>query len=132
MCWETVTGSNCNECYKCQITYMGIMAENIDPNLYGFDISKEVIKNEMPNMWKQCGKLPNGELKSSYVGHWVDMQNVFIKNKEHFKNTPEVQWIYKIDFIKEMNKYNKNVRYNNTMNKIKNTKYDSKNYYKID
>ena len=54
------------------------------------------------------------------------MQNVFIKNKEHFKNTPEVQWIYKIDFIKEMNKYNKNVRYNNTMNKIKNTKQNFK------
>ena len=52
MCWESVTGNNCNECYKCRVTFMELVAEKIDPNLYGFDISKEVIKNEMPNMWK--------------------------------------------------------------------------------
>ena len=122
VCWETVTGSNCNTCRKCRVTFMELLAEKIDPNLYGFDISKEIIKNEMPDMWKNSAKTSEGELVLWFTEWWVDVQNVFIKNKEHFKNTPEVQWIYKIDFIKEMNKYNKIIRHNNTMNKIKNIK----------
>ena len=122
VCWVTRAGTNCNKCHKCCITFMGLLAEKIDPNLYAFDISKEIIEKEMPNMWEKSGKNTNGELGSTYILWWVDVQNVFIKNKEHFKNTPEVQWIYKIDFIKEMNKYNKIIRHNNTMNKIKNIK----------
>ena len=119
VCWETVTGNNCDTCRKCRVTFMELLAEKIDPNLYGFDISKEIIKNEMPDMWKNSAKTSEGELVLWFTEWWVDVQNVFIKNKEHFKNTPEVQWIYKIDFIKEMNKYNKKVKNARIINYIR-------------
>ena len=67
VCWVTRAGTNCNKCHKCCITFVGLLAEKIDPNLYAFDFSKEVIKNEMPNVWKNSVKKPNGEVIETNV-----------------------------------------------------------------
>lgn len=96
VCWETKGGKNCSKCEKCSRTIMGILAEKMDPNKMGFNITDEDIKKieyEWKYIWKVHG--PN-------IMHWKDIQNRYLEDKSYWEDKPE-KWILKINFQKEGN-----------------------------
>ncbi len=83
VCWYQRDGENCSHCEKCYRTILDIIVNKGDPNLYGFDVSKDTFK-EMRDF-----------LRNNYVnvGYWHPLLNAFKKQEGYWKTQPEMSWI---------------------------------------
>ena len=95
VCWQETSGENCCKCEKCCRTIIGIMVEGEDPNNYGFNIGKHILK--------KCKLLckNNFEYNSIIQILWCDIKNNALKNKEIIKSAgyeEYLSWIYDFDF----------------------------------
>jgi hypothetical protein len=57
VCWEQRTGINCCKCEKCLRTIFAIYAENMDPNMFGFNITDTIMKDILAIMENDLEKM---------------------------------------------------------------------------
>ena len=98
VCWESKGGRNCSICEKCSRTIMGLIAEGIDPNKYGFNVTNNTILNIKEN-WKFVWNITEATASS-----WAALQNKYKEDEELWKNNSFFNWILKIDFTKKTSK----------------------------
>lgn len=92
VCWESQTGGNCCHCEKCFRTIIGLLAEDADPNSFGFQDyeryigkSQEIVKKNInPNLCKEWRKIKRRMLSN------LDLQKS--------KNWKHIKWVLKTDF----------------------------------
>lgn len=95
VCWQSSGGSNCCQCEKCTRTMMGLLAEGVDPQKYGFDqytSNFHFNKNQIVKYIKDLPKCVKFE--------WRNIQNRFIETSR-YKNDSNINWIYRINVYKE-------------------------------
>ena len=105
VCWSDKNGNNCCRCEKCYRTIMGIIAENGDPQIYGFKTDIETLQS-MKNFMTL-----NYQPDNVSVAYWKDIQRCFELNNKLLKKNPYYRWskwIVGFDFnnIKD-NRYHK-------------------------
>lgn len=95
VCWQSRGGKNCCRCEKCYRTIMEIVAENADPNDYGFQCDSETYKQiETDLKWK---------IFLFHTKHWEAIQKRFVENAKDLKKRREFAWVYSIN-MKRINK----------------------------
>ncbi|MBU3191224.1 hypothetical protein K9O30_18470 [Clostridium bowmanii] len=94
VCWESKGGKNCSVCEKCSRTIMGLIAEGIDPNKYGFNVTDNTILNIKEN-WQYVWNITEATGSS-----WTALQNKYKEDEELWKNNNIFNWILKINFTK--------------------------------
>lgn len=101
VCWSTSGGNNCCKCEKCTRTIAGILAENENPNDYGFYYNSEVFQS---NLIKY----------SKYNFRYIPIQK---RTKENFdeKNVP-----IELKKFRKMKLYEKKPIYAKILGKINN------------
>lgn len=105
VCWESEGGGNCCKCEKCSRTIMGIIAEHLDPNKFGFNVTDSIINNIKININKKW------IFSQMTLTFWSDIQNKFNENKQYWENYSNLNWILYIDFNKiNRKKINRNKR----------------------
>lgn len=92
VCWEEKDGKNCSCCEKCICTIVGLLLEDIDPNIAGFNIDKNEIKNIVFSQNIEFAK-----------EEWIEFQEIIKNNIEKFKNEKWINWLLDIN-IDEWNK----------------------------
>lgn len=102
VCWMGATGKNCSNCEKCSRTIMGLLAEGLDPNKYGFIMTKETLR-AIKKMWYNTLILP-----ITTIGLWNEIQRKFLENKN--KTDKDLNWILKINFKKQSDKNKRKIK----------------------
>lgn len=87
VCWQNSGGKNCCKCEKCIRTIMGFLAENQDPQKYGFKYDDEVVAN-FPKIVSTV--LKDNQFLSTL---WNEVQSRFIETGA-YKNDTKYNWIY--------------------------------------
>lgn len=82
VCWQRKASQNCGLCEKCYRTILDILANNGNPNDYGFSVNEKTY-DSMKIF-----------LENNYVNHsfWTDIQNSFKKNDNLWKNDKRINW----------------------------------------
>ena len=105
MLFRSKGGGNCCKCEKCSRTIMGIIAERLDPNKFGFNVTDSIVNNIKININKKW------VFSQMTLTFWSDIQNRFNENKQYWKNYSILKWILHIDFNKNnIKKINRNKR----------------------
>lgn len=89
--------ANCCNCEKCFRTIMAFISQKKDPQIYGFDISSDKLK-EIPEFLKNN----KSSLSRSYQ-LWDDIKKDFIKNKFYWIKNKNFRWILFFNFKKYRN-----------------------------
>lgn len=85
VCWEQRNGYNCCVCEKCTRTYMAILSEGYNPNVFGFDLSDEVYHEVK-------GKIDAGELSLPII-FWKDIIRGLSENVSILKDNVLAKYI---------------------------------------
>lgn len=98
VCWISEGGRNCSKCEKCSRTIMGIIAEFMNPNDFGFYVTTETLKDLKRNVTK------NIVFSKENIRFWLEIQQRFQEHNNYWKNNKQLKWILKINFIKNNQK----------------------------
>lgn len=89
VCLQKGTGFNCRHCEKCCKTILGLLAENAEPNMYGFSVNDEDISN--------CIKfIDKSSLSKDANIEWLEIQERVLSRKLN---------LYKYYLLKDILKY---------------------------
>lgn len=91
VCYRSLIGDNCCKCEKCYRSIMALIAEQIDPRKFGFNINKKTIR-DIKSFLTKGDSLDNSVVSSM----WRDIINKFIENKDYWINIKELSWIIEI------------------------------------
>lgn len=108
VCWVSKGGNNCCRCEKCYRTIMGILAEGENPNNYGFNIDKTLLKQIKTEILHKI------IISKQVIILWKDIQQRIIENFDKLTYKEEVKWVCKTNFNTI------NIRPIKLMNRIKN------------
>ena len=88
VCWYRQAGHNCSKCEKCYRTIMNIIANNGDPNKFGFTVTSNTFK------------LMHKYLLDNYVNveYWIEIQSEFRKRRTHWEKDEDIAWILDFKF----------------------------------
>lgn len=92
VCWISRGGNNCCKCEKCYRTIMGILAEGEDPNKYGFNVDKALLKQIKIEV------LDNMVISKQIIVCWKDIQQRMSENFNQLAYKEEIKWICKTNF----------------------------------
>ena len=98
VCWQSQSGGNCCHCEKCYRTIAGIIAENADPNTFGF-YSVNAHLSSMHHYIASVAVSERGVMRKQ----WTHIQQRMKKNKRLIRHTPywkDVRWILSADFYR--------------------------------
>ena len=88
-------GGNCKKKKKCLRSIYGILAENNEPKVFGFNLDRNDLKKSTKSFLR---KLP---WQSKYVKlMWTDIQNRF-KETQAFNEDSSINWIFNYNFMHE-------------------------------
>lgn len=98
VCWKSHEGNNCCRCEKCYRTIVGLLAEGLDPEQFGFKGYKEHIGG--------AKRLVNGFMKESPVLRicWADVKNRY-EELQIYKEDKNLNWIYNLRFDQNYSKF---------------------------
>lgn len=93
VCWKEKNGNNCCQCEKCWRTIFELIAEKANPIDYGFEISKNQLKNSKRVYYEEVPKFRRDN-------YYKPTQSL-MKENISIKDLPkELRWFYKIDIDK--------------------------------
>lgn len=93
VCWESTGGSNCCNCEKCWRTILGLYAEGVSPENYGFHYSMKQLSTISKKM--KSGRNP---MFSSL--RYQPIQSSMQNNIEKEELPKPIRWFYNIDLKK--------------------------------
>lgn len=94
VCWISSGGKNCCHCEKCYRTIMGLLAAGAEPQKFGFDIVLSDLVKMKPYL-EQKVLFSDGD-----IVFWKEVQEKFVKNRNHIPLANQLEWIYDYDFDK--------------------------------
>lgn len=92
---------NCCTCEKCFRTILGLVAEGIELEPFGFKIETN-LKSHFENLMKE--KIHLLGLEKEKEIYWNDIRNRMIENKDNIIEKKFVEWFLRYDFIEERKK----------------------------
>ena len=90
VCWESSGGSNCCKCEKCWRTILGVYAEGVNPQDYGFDYDSF---SELSKLIYRKRELLAWHRESRYLPIQNRLKEVYQREEVE----PNLRWFYDID-----------------------------------
>ena len=101
VCWESSGGGNCSSCEKCYRTILGLVAEGVDPNDYGFAWDDRAIK--------KCRKDFDNKI-FIYEYDYHPIQVSMIENSENISDIDSYKWFVDLDLSKVNTRFLKRLK----------------------
>ena len=92
VCYQSHIGYNCCNCEKCYRTILGLLAEKVDPQKFGFTYSKDKLRNIVEDIKREM------IIPKSCIPLWKDIQLKFLQNMNHWRDDEDLNWILYVDF----------------------------------
>lgn len=112
VCWESTGGRNCSSCEKCYRTILGLVAEGVDPNDYGFAWDHSSIE--------RCRK-DFAEKIEIYGYDYLPIRERMNLNRSRITDFESYKWFIDLDLSKVNSRFPKRRR--RTLQKLKRKLY---------
>lgn len=104
VCLKQYQLKNCCCCEKCYRTILGLLAENLNPSSYGFELQPHNITNIINDI---TYKIFLGKDK---IIVYQQIQKRVLENEKNISNTQLVKWMKTVDFTNINNNYPKRLK----------------------